>query len=246
MPRFPLCPMKLPRRGHALLLSLALALPAAAQAAPLNGSFEAGLSGWTVLGDAAAASSPAATDGSRLAWIGTASATLADDAPQPAGHANLSGQEPLPVGTAGGLEEGLGLAIGALDPDAAGFVFAIEGSALMQDFVTAAPGLLRFDWRVDSLDPLAGTASGDRAFVLLDGVLTVLGGPGSGSFSQLLGAGSHRLAFGVIDVLDALGSTRLGVDAVQVAAPVPEPSSWALMLAGLAAAGFTVQRRSRR
>lgn len=232
-------------RPAALLLALGLALPAV-QAAPINGSFEAGLNGWTVLGDAAALASPQATEGSRIAWIGTASASLVDDAPQAAGALNVSGLEPLAVGQPGGLEAGLGLMLGALDPDPALFIFAIEGSALLQDFVTLAPTVLHFDWRIDSADPLAGQAGGDQAFVLIDGVLSPLGGPGSGSFSALLGAGSHRLAFGVIDVADALGSTRLGIDAVQLTAPVPEPKNWALMAAGLAAVGFTVQRRSQR
>jgi hypothetical protein len=46
----------------------------------------------------------------------------------------------------------------------------------------------------------------------------------------------------VMDVPDTLGASALAISGVSVAA-VPEPQTWALMLAGAAALGSLVRRR---
>lgn len=237
-------------KKQAGFIFFSLALAAAAQAAPLaNGGFEAGLSDWSVTGDAAARGATFGVSPAQGAWqllLGTASASQADDAPLAVATFNLSGAEPEAAGFA--LETFVGLAPGGLDPDAANAVQAYEGSAARQVFDAAAGSTLNL--RYNLLTNETGTsAQQDYAFVVIDGQLLKLAdasgataawngtgaqtGYGNFSFTFATG-GSHTLALGVVDVGDYDRSSLLAVDAVTVSA-VPEPSAWVLMAFGLGA-----------
>lgn len=123
---------------------------------------------------------------------------------------------------------------------------AYEGSALLQQFSSAAGERLSFQWSFSS-DETSGEASfADYAFVVLDGQLHRLGGVGdaagwqSASFS--LTAGQHSVAFGVLDLGDYGVDSALSLASVSVSA-VPEPAPLPLALAGLGALWW-LRRRS--
>lgn len=248
-------------RTPLLHASLALALAAAATTASAqvaNGDFSAGLSAWSVVGDASARAADAATP-SRL-WLTTASADFADDlgtgfdAP---GARNASGVSALFVGAPGGVEDFVGVPLGALDPAPAAGLVAYEGSAARQTFTASAGGTLSFRWDLGTLDG----AQPDAAFVVVDGTLYGLGTaaqatlPGTEgnaadtgwqTFRLALGAGGpHTVAFGVVDVGDYDGTSTLAVTDVAVSS-VPEPANAALLAAGLAMIGAASRRARRR
>lgn len=240
-------------RKHSLAAIAALLPLGAAHAAVVNGSFESGLAGWSTLGDAsaqAAVGSVGAPHGAAQLALTTAS-SLFDDDLAGVGAFNLSGTDTALAG--GSLEAFVGLTPGGLDPDPANAVQAFEGSAVLQTFTASAGETLSFRFNFLSNDTLPG----DYGFIVIDGVLfkladaTWLSAP-AGSWSQQSGhgvfnhvfasAGTHLLAFGVVDVGDFSASSALLVDAVQVSA-VPEPQTYALMLIGLAAMGAAARRR---
>jgi hypothetical protein len=176
------------------------------------------LTDWTVLGDAV---------------FGAGSVTLSTAATE-SGEQPLSGQSALFYDA---LEGALGVSLGA---------DAWEGSALATSFVAAAGTTVSWHWSLASEGYDADFA--DRAFVLVDGqTLITLGdvasGPAAGSYSITFdAAGSHALAFGVVDVNDVAVVSTLTVDGLSVSA-VPEPATTALWLAGLAAVGAVGARR---
>lgn len=242
----------LPAALSALALALA-AVPAAAQVG--NGNFN-GLDGWSTGGDAAAI-------GGHLV-LTTASASQQDDADAglAGGARNVSGNEPLAAGGGpGSLEDFLGVAPGAVDPDPANFVVAYEGSAASQSFFAAAGSQLAFAWDLSTLDTRHDASAADIAFIVLDGQVIVLGNtlaatsPLGGDYATHTGwtgfstptfanAGTHTVSFGVADVGDYVDTSALSVSDVGVVMPsVPEPSSLALLAAGLGLLALRSRRR---
>ena len=232
------------------LSALALALATgSANAQVVNGDF-GGLAGWSTAGDAAAV--PAG--GNHLVLTNAWSDGL-DDA---ANH-NLSGNDPLPAGGgAGSLEDFVGVAGGALDPVPGSFPQAYEGSAALQAFTLATGGTLSFQWNFGTTETSGDPALADLGFVVIDGQLTKLASaldttaiPGGDyaaqtgwqSWSTLLSAGSHTIAFGVVDVGSAGDSSALSVTGVSVSS-VPESSTLAMLGAGLGLLGLARRRRA--
>ena len=223
----------------------------AAQAQVLNGGFEAGLSGWSTLGDASAFTLGSAPAGVAQLWLTTASPAFEDDFPAAAGARNRSGSA---AAEAAEVEAFLGLAAGALDPDALNAIQATEGSAAFQMVNANAGELLNFQWDF-------GTSEGegaDYAFLIVDGAITRLANPGEAtlpgtfdnnartgyaSFSTaFLTNGPHVVGFGVVDVSDYNVTSTLAIDSVQISA-VPEMPALVLGLAGLAVLGGLRQFR---
>lgn len=235
----------------AAAVSLAMTAPAHALT---NGSFETALLGWDTIGDVTL-DDTYVSHGYIGVLMGTASVDFEDDYPLlGAGGANFSGTPAAAVGQPGGVEEFAGLQLGALDPNPANGIAAFEGSAIKQSFAVQAGDKLSFDWMYATVDPLLG----DYAFVSINNTVFRLGDKSNltsvddgigfstpDTFTYTFGqAGQVVLALGVVDVGDYNGTSALLVDNVQLA-PVPEPESYALLLAGLGLMG-TVARRRRR
>lgn len=219
---------------RAAAAAFAIALPALGHAQVFNGDFHNGLSGWSVGGDASADTAQPAL---RLSTAHTDELAY-----------NVSGAPAIGAGYVGGLEDAVGLPLGALDP-AGGFAY--EGAFAQQTFNASAGQRLTFQWNLGTRDE----AFADQAFVVLNGQLILLGTAadahqaaggdmlwqtGEHSFSMMLAAGGPvTLSFGVVDVGDYAGVSALSVRNVEVSA-VPEPQSLALLLAG---AGLLALRR---
>lgn len=230
---------------------LALALAAgSANAQVTNGHFS-GLAGWATAGDAAAITG-------QLVLTNAYSDGLDDAATDGSNH-NVSGNDPAPTGGgAGSLEQFLGVAGGAFDPDPASFLQAVEGSAALQTFTVAAGGTLAFQWNFATTETSGNAALADAGFVVIDGRVTRLANaldttavPGGDyaaqtgwqSWSTWLAAGSHTLAFGVVDVGSAGDSSALSVAGVSVSS-VPESSTLAMLGVGLGLLGLARRRRA--
>ena len=242
----------------AALSAIALALAAgSANAQVVNGSFN-GLAGWSTGGDAAS------VGGDHLVLTTSSNSTHVDaddaDAGLASGARNVSGHDPLVAGGgAGSLEEFVGVAPGAFDPDPDSIVYAFEGSAASQTFMAAAGSRLSFQWDLSTLDQ-RDPALADYAFVIIDGQLIRLadafaaGTPtADGAYTAHTGwmdyaatfanGGSHTISFGIVDVGDIIDTSALSVTGVNVSA-VPESSTLALMGAGLAILALKRRRRA--
>jgi hypothetical protein len=226
--------------GATLCASLLAPAPAAWAATINNGDFSGGLAGWVTAGNVAA--DGASAYGPPAGGLGAADST-----------SFLFGGS---VVNAAAMDAFTGMPAGSM----AGFG-GVVGSALAQSFNSGAGDTLTFSWKFMTNEP-QNSPSNDRAFVVLDGVMSTLttvqaavlvGFSASPLLDETayasftlsgLSAGSHKLVFGIMDVPDSLGASVLAVTGVDVTA-VPEPGSWALLLAGMAVVGGLQGRRNK-
>jgi hypothetical protein len=236
----------------AALSALVLALAAgSADAQIVNGNFD-DLTGWSTAGDATSV----AVGGTHLVLTNAFSDGSDDDTADGRNH-NLSGQDPLQTGGgAGSLEGFLGLGGGALDPMPGSLPQAVEGSAAQQTFSVAAGGSLSFQWSFGTTE--TDPAQADYAFVVIDGTVHGLTDTlptsagtdyalqtGWTTFTQALGAGTHTIAFGVVDVDSFNDSSALSVSDVALGvSAVPESSTLAMFGAGLGLLALARRRRN--
>jgi hypothetical protein len=207
----------------------AVALAHPAQAASLD------LSTWGTFGDIKAT----ATQAQLTNAVNPASGSGSDDydaALNPINR-NISGSNPVFV-PPGVFEAFFVLPSGALGPN------VIEGSVIQTvlDGVTAGDKL-SFNWNFQTFD----TVNIDRAFVAINNVINPIASntattlTGSSPFSYTFaGAGSYRVAIGVVDVGNAFSSSILTVNNANLTA-VPTPA----LLPGLIALGLRMRAKRR-
>lgn len=228
-------------KASLIAATVGLMFTSSAMAAITNGGFSGNsLAGWNTLGDV--------TTQSGGAFLTTAS-LFDDDFPEEAGTFNASGISAYDIAS-GGFEAFAGLNAGDLDtPD-----FAFEGSLLTQTISINAGDTLSFNWNFFTNEGVAP----DYAFVAINGVISVLApaqsalipsvpydfSTGASVFSQTFSAASSvTLAFGVVDLSDYGVTSALWLDNVALTAAVPEPETYAMLLAGL---GFIVASSRRK
>ena len=226
--------------------------PALAQGTTFqNGTFDGNsLAGWQSYGDVLAANGK-----TRL----TTASLFDDDIPGQNGFNNQSGVAAVDFFSSPGLA---GIPVASLDLGGT----AYEGSAIRQDFMATAGDLLTvtFNWAFLSTDtsfPDFGfVALNDSVFKFVDTASSALNGVFLGTFAdsnnvnwswyqstytyQANANGAVSLAIGVVDVGDFLNTSELRIDNVAVSA-VPEPETYALMLAGLGLMGGYIRRRQK-
>jgi len=240
--------MKITTLSRIALASATLAA-ASAHAAPLqNGSFGAGLSHWTTVGDVAVVTGPAAGHffgGGTTLVLGTASLSNQDDTPFAAGAYNVSGSDVALAAQANGAEANLGLSTGAF-ASSAGADDAVEASSAAQSFFLNAGDTISFTWQVLTRDAYAGNGDSvnDSAWVAFSlaadpqqaatvtqaqlgniGTLALMTGSdgwrvtGLNTFSFTAATGgTARLGWGVNDMVDGTGTTLLAIQNVSVQA----------------------------
>ncbi|XHR30514.1 MAG: PEP-CTERM sorting domain-containing protein [Chthoniobacteraceae bacterium] len=208
------------------------------------------LSNWTSTGDVA-------TTGNGSISLTNASSTYTDDYDS-SGNAiklNLSGTDPVTAG--GTLENAVGVQIGGLDLDAVNQ--AEEGSAVTLTLTVNVGDTLTIDWNMLTNDTTASGIGADYFFLTVNGQLQILGSSGSASqastsanYAAASGAqeatyvfteaGTVTVGLGVVDVGDYANSTEVDLSEVTVTTTaVPEPQTYAMILAGLGGIAAAVQ-----
>ena len=126
-------------------------------------------------------------------------------------------------------------------------VNAYEGSALQRTFTASGDTNISFNWTLSTHNFDRNFA--DFAFALIDNTLVVplayaASTEVAGLFNYLYGAGTHTLAFGVVDIGDYVGVSTLTVSELNfTSSAVPEPGTWTLLLAGLGTLSVLARRR---
>ncbi|OQW86011.1 MAG: hypothetical protein BWK72_19385 [Rhodoferax ferrireducens] len=218
----------------AAALCVAGTAPAFAQSTTFtNGDFSNRLIGWSTLGDVSTTGGSNPTAVLTTAYVDPAG-LLSSEFP------NFSG---VPAALIDEVEAFAGLTSGTLGLDAA------EGSVLQQSFDVLAGDSITLDFSFGLATVETDlSAFNDFAFVAVNGVMekvvSLTDASRTGSFSyQFATGGKALLSFGVVDINDINGVSVFVVDNVQVT-PVPEPESYAMLLAGLALMGGIARRRS--
>ncbi|MBA4261983.1 MAG: hypothetical protein C0443_08225 [Comamonadaceae bacterium] len=227
--------------------------PALAQSSALtNPNFDHGLASWDAFGDVTVLGS------ARRAVLSTASVAHDDDGLRP-GFNNNSGNAPVDFAFVPNLA---GVPLSSLDNPVNGFV--TEGSAIRQTFHATAGDFVNvsFDWAFLSMDSVPN----DFAFVAVnDTVVRFADANSTGSrFDGTFGdfsvvnwswtsnsfrytastSGIQSLVLGVVDTGDYNLTSELRVDNIAMhITPVPEPETYAMLLAGLALMGSIARRR---
>jgi hypothetical protein len=232
-----------------IALAATTLVAASAHAASLqNGSFSAGLSNWTTVGDVTVLTGPFAGHAfgaTPTLVLGTASLTGEDDTPSAAGTYNVSGTSAALAGQANGAEVNLGLPTGAF-ASSLGADDAFDASTAAQSFFVNAGDTISFTWQVLTRDAYAGNgdAVNDSAWLAFSlaadtqqaatvtqtqlgniGTLALTTGSNDwrvtavNTFSfTATTGGSARLGWGVSDVTDRTGTTLLAIQNVSVQA----------------------------
>lgn len=137
---------------------------------------------------------------------------------------------------------------------------AVNGSGFRQTFNAPSGSPLSFRWNFLTDDNTPSVTYNDYAFAVIDGVPIKLADTyfaftasstgyasetGYQTFNFVLGSGAtHSIGFGVMNVSDDFVGSAVLIDNVSLSiAAVPEPSTYALMLAGLGFVGFVANRR---
>lgn len=215
----------------------------------VNGSFETGLTGWTVVGGD--------TD-----TVGTVYGISPTDSSSQA-RLITSGS----VATDSTLESGLGLTSGRLDTlDGGTAPSAVNGTAIFQTVTGVVAGdELRFDWQFLTNENAAFLGNNDFAFWSLTGATNPQPGavlakaltsqtptesagfsykssPDSVSF-VFSAAGDFKLGFGVVNVQSSTSDSALLVDNVRIVSAVPEPTAVAML--SMVGGALALRRRRR-